>query len=207
MAIDRELVVRTALRLLDEDGLERLSLRRLATELNVKAPALYWHFESKRALLDHMADAVLAPAVPEIDVEADWPVWLAHTAEVLRTHLLAHPDGAQLALGANLGRAPALLRFVERTVEVLHAAGFDLPDASRVAGSFLWFVVGRTVEEQTLPDRAAIQRMADRQPSSILGRAMAERGAPDDQDVSFRLGVRIMIAGMESVLDKEIRHP
>jgi TetR/AcrR family transcriptional regulator, tetracycline repressor protein len=206
LAIDRDLVVRTALRLLDEDGLDRLSLRRLAAELQVKAPALYWHFESKRALMDHMADAILAPAVPGLDGPADpadWPRWLAGTADLLRARLLAHPDGAQLALGADLHRAAALRRFVERTTEVLHGAGFGLADASRAAATFLWFVVGRTVEEQTLPDPATIrQAKLGKTESSIISRAMAERTAPDDQDVSFRFGVRVLIAGIQAVLNE-----
>jgi TetR/AcrR family tetracycline transcriptional repressor len=112
---------------------------------------------------------------------------------------LAHPHGASLALGADLSRAPALLRFVERTIEVLHGAGFGLADASRAAASFVWFVVGRTVEEQALPDPAATRRLAEAGPS-ILIRAMAERTAPDDRDASFRFGVRIMVAGLHSVL-------
>ena len=209
MAIDRDLVIRTALRLLDENGLEHLSLRRLAGELQVKAPALYWYFESKRALMDHMADAVLAPAVPELDGPADpadWPAWLDHTASVLRARLLAHPDGAQLALGVDLSRAPALRRFVERTIEVLDGAGFGLADASRAAATFIWFVVGRTVEEQSLPDQmrdrpeAVIPDGPAPASGSILARAMAERAAPDDQEVSFRFGVRVMIAGMQALL-------
>jgi TetR/AcrR family tetracycline transcriptional repressor len=62
-----------------------------------------------------MADAVLAPVLPELDGPRDpagWPGWLARTAGLLRSRLLAHPDGAQLALGADLSRASALLRFV-----------------------------------------------------------------------------------------------
>jgi Tetracyclin repressor-like, C-terminal domain len=53
---------------------------------------------------------------------------------------------------------------VERTIEVLHQAGFGLADASRAAASFIWFVVGRTVEEQTLPGPAAIERLARTNP-------------------------------------------
>jgi TetR/AcrR family tetracycline transcriptional repressor len=202
VGIDRDLVVRTALRMLDEDGLERLSLRRLATALDVKAPALYWHFDSKRALLDHMADAVLTPMLPELAGPADpgdWPAWLERTADLLRSRLLAHPDGAQLALGADLSRSAALRHVVERTIEVLHGAGFDLADASRAAATVVWFVVGRTVEEQTLPDPAAIARMAGSE-HSILLRAMAGRTAPDDQDVSFRFGVRVMVEGLRVLL-------
>src|SRR5262245_2737761 len=187
--------------MLDADGLERLSLRRLAAELDVKAPALYWHFANKRALLDHMADVVLAPVLPELDGPedpAEWPAWLTHTADLLRQRLLEHPDGAQLALGADLTRATALRHVVERTIEVLHHAGFGLADASRAAATFIWFVVGRTVEEQTLPDREAIQRQT--KTSSILSRAMAERTAPNDQEISFRLGVQILIEGMRAML-------
>jgi TetR/AcrR family transcriptional regulator, tetracycline repressor protein len=198
--IDPDLVVRTALRMLDEDGLERLTLRRLAAELGVKAPALYWHFANKRALLDAMADAVLAPAVPGLagpDEPDDWPRWLERTADVLRARLLAHPDGAALALGADLSRAPALLRVVERTIEVLHGAGYGLADASRAAAAFVWFVVGRTVEEQALPDPAAVRRLADAGPSILL-RAMAERTTPDDRDVSFRFSVGIVVAGLRA---------
>jgi TetR/AcrR family transcriptional regulator, tetracycline repressor protein len=202
VGIDRDLVVRTALRMLDEDGLESLSLRRLATALDVKAPALYWHFENKRALLDHMADAVLTPLLPALDgpeEPAGWPGWLERVAGLLRSQLLAHPDGAQLALGADLTRATALRRFVERTIEVLHDAGFDLADASRGAATFVWFVVGRTVEEQALPDAAAVGRLAELGPS-ILFRAMATRGGPDDQDVSFRFGVRIVVGGLQAMV-------
>ncbi|NUR85911.1 MAG: helix-turn-helix transcriptional regulator, partial [Nonomuraea sp.] len=54
MSLDRELIVRTALRLLDEVGLEKLSLRRLAKELGAHPTALYWHFSGKQELLDAM---------------------------------------------------------------------------------------------------------------------------------------------------------
>jgi len=51
--LERDLVVNTALKLLDEVGLDGLTLRKLAAELGVQAPALYWHFKNKQALLDH----------------------------------------------------------------------------------------------------------------------------------------------------------
>lgn len=53
--LDKKLVVDTALRLLNEVGLDGLTLRAIAKELNVQAPALYWHFKNKQALLDEMA--------------------------------------------------------------------------------------------------------------------------------------------------------
>lgn len=204
MAIDREHAVRTALRLLDEEGLDKLSLRRIAGELDVRAPALYWHFESKRALLDHMADLILTPALPLLDGPAEidrWPDWLFNTAHVLRTALLAHTDGPRIALGANLGRAYALGMFVERTVAVLHAAGFNLTDASRAAGSFIWFVVGRTVEEQALPDLDERTLEHVRTIFPTLARAMKERGTNGDtQEAAFHYSVGLMVTGLQAQL-------
>ncbi|GAA4638013.1 hypothetical protein GCM10023196_094100 [Actinoallomurus vinaceus] len=112
----------------------------------------------------------------------------------------AEPAGeglAEVALGANLIRAVALGMFVERTTEVLHAAGFTLRDASRAAGSFTWFVVGRTVEEQALPELDAADAEQARRLFPTVARAMAERQATGDtQEEAFRFSVQIMIAGM-----------
>ncbi|GAB3987139.1 TetR/AcrR family transcriptional regulator [Actinoallomurus acanthiterrae] len=203
MAIDRDHAVRTALRLLDAEGLDKLSLRRIAAELDVRAPALYWHFANKRALLDHMADVILAPAVPALAGPAhpdEWPQWLLRTAELLRSTLLAHTDGARIALGANLIRAVALGMFVERTAQVLHAAGFTLRDASRAAGSFTWFVVGRTVEEQALPELDAADVEQARRLFPTIAHGATERQATDDnQEEAFRFSVQIMIAGLRAI--------
>src|SRR5579884_1834057 len=153
MGIDRDHAVSTALRLLDEDGLDKLSLRRIAGELGVQAPALYWHFDNKRALLDHITDLMIAPALAELDAPddpAEWAQWLTRTAHVLRRTLLAHRDGPRVALGANLGRAVSLGLIIDRSTAVLHAAGFDLVESSRAAGAFIAFVLGRTAEEDAL---------------------------------------------------------
>ena len=200
MALDRTHVITTALRLLDEDGLDKLTLRRLATELDVRAPALYWHFEHKRALLDHLADRILTPVLPRIEGPGraeDWPGWLANTATVLRTALLGHVDGPRLALGAHLGRARALGLFVERTVAVLHDAGFTLTEASRAGGSFIWFVVGRTVEEQALPELTPELLAFTAENFPTLSRAMTERTG-ETQDDAFAYSVGIFISGLEA---------
>jgi AcrR family transcriptional regulator len=70
MALDRATVVRAALRLLDEVGLHGLSLRKVASELGVQAPALYWHFKNKQELLDEMATTAFAD---NIDMELPSP--------------------------------------------------------------------------------------------------------------------------------------
>ena len=56
--LQREAVIRTALELLNDVGMEGLTTRRLAERLGVQQPALYWHFKNKRALLDALAEAM-----------------------------------------------------------------------------------------------------------------------------------------------------
>ncbi|QMU79195.1 TetR family transcriptional regulator [Streptacidiphilus sp. PB12-B1b] len=210
MAIDRDLATRTALRLLDEEGLERLSLRRVAQELNVPAPALYRHFTTRRALMDRMTDLMLAPSLPDLDppVEpGEWPQWLLHTAEVLRRELLAHTDGARLALGADLRRAGSLGACFERTVVVLHQAGFGLVHASRAAGAFIALVLGRTAEEQSGPGPAGeggATRLAHHPGASrAAARAAAgRRAAGESPEEALCHGVTAMVEALRAA-DRE----
>jgi TetR/AcrR family tetracycline transcriptional repressor len=201
MPIEVDDAVRVALELLEADGLDKLTVRRLATGLGVKAPALYWHFRSKRALLDHMTDVIVAPAaaaLPPPDVP--WLRWLEEAAFALRAALLAHRDGARVAIGADLRVARALGDVAERAVGVLHAAGFPIADATRAAGVLVHFVLGRTVEEQTRPDADEEAAMLPTIPFPLMVRGMRERraaGATAADDFRYALG--ILLAGLDAV--------
>ncbi|WP_163572119.1 TetR family transcriptional regulator [Fodinicola feengrottensis] len=85
--LTRDRVVVVALRLLDEDGLEKLTLRRIAKELDVQAPALYWHVANKRALLDYLTDAMVAGGLAGLrgrKADEQWWQWLHRAAALLR---------------------------------------------------------------------------------------------------------------------------
>src|SRR5207253_7538085 len=76
--LDRQTVARAALRLLDRAGLDGLTVRKLAGELGVQAPALYWHFRNKEELLEEMATTVFLDAVRDSGwphPDANWPEW------------------------------------------------------------------------------------------------------------------------------------
>lgn len=70
--LDRSAIIEAALKTLSEEGLAALSLRRVASQLNVKAASLYWHFPDKRALLGSIAEHSLAQVPPD----GDWRQWL-----------------------------------------------------------------------------------------------------------------------------------
>ncbi|WP_040477663.1 TetR/AcrR family transcriptional regulator C-terminal domain-containing protein [Longispora albida] len=147
--MDRPTVVRTALKLLDETGLDGLTLRRIATELDVKAPALYWHFASKQALLDEMATTVLADAVAELAPTGPvtWPGWLATYGRGLRRMLLRYRDGARMFSGTHLND-DTLYASMEGVLRALTEAGAPLRDAVWGPMAVYSYVIGFVIEEQ-----------------------------------------------------------
>src|SRR5437867_867347 len=99
--LTREAMIKAALRLLDEVGLDGLTVRRLAAELGVQSPALYWHIRNRQGLLDGMADAIIQAAGmgPPRSGES-WQEWLARRSRAYRLSVLAHRDGARIVAGA-----------------------------------------------------------------------------------------------------------
>lgn len=111
MKVNRESVVRAGLTLLNEVGLEALTLRLLAKALDVQAATLYWHFENKQALLDAMATLVLAGCAPMLvpakrtvaqRQNGEWGEWAMAFGMGLRKTLLAYRDGARMVAGSRL---------------------------------------------------------------------------------------------------------
>jgi TetR/AcrR family tetracycline transcriptional repressor len=151
--LDRDKIVRAALQLLDEVGLDKLSTRTLADWLGVKSPALYWHFKSKGALVDAMAEAMLG--------DASWPdppapgddaaIWLADRGRAFRRALLAHRDGARVHAGTR--PSPDQLSALNEQVAALTAAGFTPTDAARAALAVSRYTIGWVLEEQARAER------------------------------------------------------
>jgi TetR/AcrR family tetracycline transcriptional repressor len=148
MRLERATVVRTALELLDQVGLDGLSLRRLAASLGVQAPALYWYFSGKQDLLDAMAQAMLDqqpwPARPAAG--QPWDEWLAERARAHRRAMLAHRDGARIHAGTrptddHRSEVGALMRDFE-------AVGFSPLEAISGVLAISHYTVGSAIEQQ-----------------------------------------------------------
>ncbi|SIR93550.1 transcriptional regulator, TetR family [Williamsia sterculiae] len=198
-------IVGTALEMAEAEGIDGLSLRRLADRLGVRAPALYWHIPGKRALLDEMVDVIVRPAVPIWNSAPvyGWDAWLMGAARAMRAALRAHRGGPAIAVGAGLDRAVNLGVFIERTVAVLHdQLSIDLGAATRLAGGFNAFVLGRIAEESAVPtlDEATVTALRGRFPLLAEGLSMrAAQGYAVGGDEDFDLLVRIWIEGIRAV--------
>src|SRR4051794_19941116 len=191
MRLRRNVVVRAALRLLNEVGLDGLTLRRVAAEVDVEAPALYLHVKNKRELLDEMAAMIFHDALSGLETPRrgeSWVEWTAETARRLRATMLAYRDGARVLSGNYLSNA-GLGRPMELALRTLCDAGFNLRDAARGITAVYSYVQGFTIEEQA--ERAPVE-VDDTFPLA----AQAYRELVLDNDARFEHGLRLMLSGL-----------
>ncbi|MCF3148493.1 TetR/AcrR family transcriptional regulator [Streptomyces platensis] len=156
--LDQARTVEVALALLDEVGLDALTMRRLAEAMDVRAGALYRYFATKHELLTAMAEVLLADCLDRPFRSPDWSERVAELAHRMRTALLGHRDGARVYAGTHATGAHTL-GFADALIGVLRAAGFTADDAGRAALTVVHFTLGHTLEEQ------AARRGADAGPA------------------------------------------
>ncbi|MEK0315587.1 TetR/AcrR family transcriptional regulator C-terminal domain-containing protein [Cohnella sp. 56] len=159
MALHKTTIVKEALALLQEGGLEGVSLRKLAARLDVQAPALYWHFKNKAVLVNEMADAILqtqfATFAPR-KIDETWAAWLMNMMQRLRKTMLSHTDGARVIAGAHL--STTMLAFSESTINTLVEAGVALREARLIVLTATRYTFGYVIEEQTpMPPEGSVK--------------------------------------------------
>ncbi len=143
-----------AIGILDEYGLQDLTIRRLARHLDSAAGAMYWHFPSKQALLGAVAGRILQ-AAGDPSGTGDWQSDVAAFASSLRSALVAHNDGAEVVSAAlatgTLDASPAMT-----FRRLLRPSGLDEGERADAADTLLYFILGATVDEQTASQLAAV---------------------------------------------------
>ncbi|MFJ9565486.1 TetR/AcrR family transcriptional regulator C-terminal domain-containing protein [Streptomyces fuscichromogenes] len=203
--LDRRRVADTALRLLNEVGLEGLTLRGIAKELDVKAPALYWHFKDKQALLDEMATEMYRRMVADtrLDPSGTWQDGLRTTSRGLRRTLLGYRDGARVYSGSRftgIDHAPEQEAYLRLTT----GAGFTLDQAVAAGRTVNAYTIGFVTEEQGVEPLPGERREGydvderARLLSDFPLSAAAGRQLFTDYDSQFETGLEIIIAGVEA---------
>ena len=151
--LDRDRTVNEALHLLNQGGLDALTMRRLADAVDAQAGALYRYFATKQDLLTAMAEQMLT-GCGDITDSPDWEQTVAALAHRLRACLLAHRDGARVYAGTR-SIGPNTLGFAETAVAALIEADFAPDDAARAMFAIVHFTIGHTLEEQAAADDLA----------------------------------------------------
>jgi len=206
-------VVGRAITLADAEGLDALTIRRLAQELGVTPMALYWHFRNKDELLNGLADQFWSEIDTDVDEAVLWSAQLRALLESLVQVLRAHSSASQL-LVAGEKQSPAALEAIEVTLEVLRRGGFDPQHASAVARSALWTGLMLAMSEPgygpslSEADRAEHQRRSriqlamlppDRYP--CLVEAAEPMTDCNDPDFHYRFGIDLFIRGVQAMAD------
>jgi TetR/AcrR family tetracycline transcriptional repressor len=218
VALTQEQVVRRAVDLMAEAGLEALTLRRLATELGVSAPTLYWHVRNKRELLDLMAEALVArdDRRPAPAHGQPWWDWLAERARVQYRALVSHRDAALVVAGNR--PTEARLPEIEQVLASLVTVGFSPAEALHTVLSIGNYVIGCAVERQAEAARPAdperevrlLARIRDTGDLPILSAAMpraGEAGGPAGSDAGFEHGLALLIAGVRASHAERVADP
>ena len=125
--LTRERVMAAAIELADRDGIESMSMRKLAQELGVEAMSLYTHVRNKNDLLNGVADSVISQIPTSLD-GLDWKASLRQIVLAARTVMLRHP-WAPHAVEAQTTPGPAVLRYVNTLLGVLRDGGFSVAQA------------------------------------------------------------------------------
>ncbi|MFI1920209.1 TetR/AcrR family transcriptional regulator C-terminal domain-containing protein [Nocardia sp. NPDC020380] len=144
--LDRAAVITGAWTFVEANGLDELTMRKLASSLGVSHGTLYWHLANKRALVDALAEDLLA-GVADIDSVQRGTDRLITLAGRLRSALLSRRDGARIVSGTFV-RQPNTLAFGEAGIAAARDAGAQGPDAALAAFSIQYFVLGFVTEEQ-----------------------------------------------------------
>jgi TetR/AcrR family tetracycline transcriptional repressor len=204
MRLNRDQVLDAALDLLDEVGLDQLTMRRLAAALGVQNGATYWHFRTKHSLLETMADALLAGLTDGLDEHRPWDARIVELARRLRRALLSRRDGARLFSGLFFP-LPNALAYGETMIATLREAGLSPRDAAWTADAITYHTVAHATEEQLAASSPkggtpATTRLADAVDPQLhphLHEALAYIPAPHPER-HFDHGLHLIITGIRA---------
>lgn len=206
--LTQEAIVDAGLRLLDAEGLDGFSMRKVAQGLGTGAASLYWHVGSKDGLLDLIFDRIIGEhEVPDPDPDR-WQEQLKEVARSMRATILQHRDVIRVSIG-RIPMGPNALTFNERFQAIVRSAG--LPGDLAVAGELLMFAVvnGYTIDETGLGGEPADASPSDQEGTMVRDylaslpaerfphlTAHADEFALVDRDAMFELLIDLYVDGL-----------
>ncbi|MNV28660.1 Tetracycline repressor protein class A from transposon [compost metagenome] len=173
----------------------------MACSLGIRAPSLYWHFKSKQALIDAMADAMICDVARVIPAGQPWRQSLLQIAREFRLAFKARRDGARVYAGTFLA-TENVLRVGEASIAALVGAGAPARFAATTSMDLVYYTMGFVIEEQSWPGDGSMEALGE----AFL--ALAEERFPHcwqardvwsevDFDTRFEQGLGLMLDGIE----------
>ena len=204
--LSRDAILDRALGVADAEGVGAVSVRRLARELGVTPMALYWHFESKEALLHALGDRLLAGMDLTRDARRPWAEQLRALIVSLTAVLRAHPSAAVLIGSLPDTASEHALRVIEIALDLLRSAGFSPEEAAHVTRQIVRTTTSMVVAglaEAPAPgqDPGGKEAFLRSLPPARFPRVIEAAGAlsaPDDPETFYDLVVELVLAGVEA---------
>lgn len=198
--LSRERIVEAAAALVDAEGLEAVSVRRLATELGVAGPSLYNHVGTKAEILEAVADAV----IEQVDISAfqqhEWGKALRLWAQSYHAVLSAHPNIVPV-LARGPGRNPAALAMADAVYGALIRAGWSPSRATHIGALLRYLITGSALGSFALGFPEDPELYAH-YPHLHHAHHLAEHRERVDEG-AFVLGLETLVSGLESQLQSE----
>ncbi|MFD0690767.1 TetR/AcrR family transcriptional regulator [Actinomadura fibrosa] len=198
--ITRELVLDTAMRIVENDGVAALSMRRLAADLDVAVTAIYWHVGNRETLVGQLVDRVVG-RFGDIAPEGAGPrERVIAVGAALRRRVHAHPH--LIALVYEHGRTALMMLPAERALaREVTAAGLAPAHAALVVRAVLHHVVGfalleRAVQRSPAQHPSAAELWGDGAEIGVSPAVAAELARPADPDDLFDRSLRALVAGL-----------
>jgi len=159
--LSKTTVAERALRLADEEGLEAVTIRRLAQELGVTPMALYWHFKNKDELMVGIVDQALSTVRADRDATDPWQKQLRAMVEALIRVMREHPSLADLMHNVAKEDGESFTRATNDALALLTAGGFDVEEAYWVASHLLHTAIGLIAAQPDCPMNVPAEQAAE----------------------------------------------
>ncbi|GAB7052829.1 TetR/AcrR family transcriptional regulator [Catenuloplanes indicus] len=192
--LSRDRIIEAATALIDGEGLEAVSTRRLAAELGVRGPSLYNHFATKDEILDAVADSIIEHVDTSAFARKPWPEALRTWGHAYRSALAAHPNIVpHMARGP--GRRPAALRMADAVYGGLVRAGWPPARATHIGALMRYLVAGSALGSFARGFVEDPALYAEDYPHLTQAHRLAEHQRSVDEG-AFTLGLDALIDGL-----------
>lgn len=218
--ISEDKILEASWELLGEEGLEKLSMRRLADRLGIQAPSLYWYFKSKQNLYQRLANQVSKIILEEFHSEGDWKEQLTELAVTVKSVLSRYPCSTQIMM-MTLPHEPDIIRFTNRMLLCVESTPLEQEQKMQVVTTLVNYVYYFVLDDyqhqrnvsailkvnETLPGEEMI-RLLDSMNETDAGlfRRMFTNGLFElmGTDRAFEFGLKLILLGVEQVMKGQV---
>ncbi|MFJ7736698.1 TetR/AcrR family transcriptional regulator C-terminal domain-containing protein [Lysinibacillus sp. NPDC097287] len=218
--ISEDKIFEASWELLGEEGIEKLSMRRLADRLGIQAPSLYWYFKSKQNLYQRLANQVSKIILEEFHSEGDWKEQLTELAVTVRSVLSRYPCSTQIMM-MTLPHEPDIIRFTNRMLLCVDSTPLEQEQKIQVVTTLVNYVyyfvlddyqhqrsVSAILKDKEMPPGEEMIRLLDSMNESDAGlfRGMFKNGLFElmGTDRAFEFGLKLILLGVEQVMKEQV---